>query len=207
MNTMSIHQALAELKLLDKRITTASNAANFASFAIGKKPVSGFNSVEDYTGYVTASFQSVNDLIKLRDAIKSAIVLSNATTIVKIGNEELTVAAAIERKKTIVYRQVLLRKLQTDLANAIRAVDNENRSVQARLEDLLKISLGTDRKGKEVEAEAISKSFKEDNEARLIDPVGLRAVIDKMNVEIETFLSQVDSRLSESNATTTITVD
>ncbi|ALA07142.1 hypothetical protein SECTIM467_12 [Brevibacillus phage SecTim467] len=205
-NTMSIHQALAELKLLDKRINSVTNVVNFVSFAVGKKSVSGFKSVEEFEAYAKSAYQSVTDLIKRRDAIKAAIVHSNAVTKVRVGDEELTVADAIERKKTIVYRQALLRKLTTDLNDAVRSVDAENRNVQARLEELLKISLGTDRKGKEVEAEAISKNFKGDNEAYLVDPIGIRAVIDKLMAEIETFLTQIDYRLSESNTLTKITV-
>jgi hypothetical protein len=203
---MSIHQALAELKLLDKRITSATSGANYISHAVGHKPVSGFNSVKDYEDYATAAYQSVTSLISRRNRIKAAIVLSNALTKVKVGEVELTVAEAIERKTTIVYDQRLLAKMTQDYNNAVRAVDTENRNVQARLEDLLKISLGTDRKGKDTEAEAISKTFKEDNDARLIDPIGLRKKIDKLSEEIETFLTQIDYRLSESNTLTTVEI-
>lgn len=204
--TMSIHQALAELKLLDKRISSATNGANFIDTAVGHKPVRGFNTVKDYEDYATSAYQSATALISRRNRIKAAVVLSNATTTVKVGLVELTVAEAIERKTTIVYEQRLLAKMTQDYNNAVRAVDTENRSVQARLEDLLKISLGTERKGKEAEAEAISKTFKEDNDARLIDPIGLRKKIDALTEHIETFLSQIDYRLSESNTLTTVTI-
>lgn len=207
MAKMSIHQALAELKLLDKRINNAINGTTFVSFAVGKKPVLGFNTVKEFEDYVTAAYQSVNDLIKRRNRIKAAIVLSNATTKINVGGVEMTVAEALERKQSIVYEQKLLQKLVQDLNVAVNAVDKENLSVQQRLEELLKISLGTERKGKEAEAEAISKGFKEDNEARLVDPIKIREEIDKLQQRIDDFLTQVDYRLSESNTVTMIEIE
>jgi hypothetical protein len=207
MTTMSIHQALAELKLLDKRINSQINSITFVNYAKGKKPVSGYHSVKEYEDAVTSSYQSVNDLIKRRNRIKAAIVQSNANTKVKIGDIEMTVAEAIERKNTIVYEQRLLQKLEVDYTNAVRAVEAKNREVQANLEELLKISLGTERKGKEAEAEAISKNYLDDNEARLVDPIAIRQEIAKLRESIETFLTQVDYRLSESNTVTIITIE
>jgi hypothetical protein len=207
MAKMSIHQALAELKLLDKRINSAIGGATFVSYAVGKKPVRGFNTVKEFEDYATAAYQSVNDLIKRRNRIKAAIVLSNATTKINVGGVEMTVAEALERKQSIVYEQKLLQKLVQDLNVAVNAVDKENLSVQHRLEELLKISLGTERKGKEAEAEAISKGFKEDNEARLVDPIKIREEIDKLQQRIDDFLTQVDYRLSESNTITMIEIE
>ena len=93
---MTVHKALCELKTLDSRIQKCmqQNPFVFANKHANSK-VAGV-SVGDYCKEVQASYQSANDLIARRDAIKRAVTLSNATVKVTIGGKEYTVAEAIE---------------------------------------------------------------------------------------------------------------
>ena len=54
--------------------------------------------INDFKDHMKACHNKVTDLINRRNAIKRAVVLSNATTKIKVGNEEYTVAEAIEMK-------------------------------------------------------------------------------------------------------------
>ncbi|HYK73264.1 MAG TPA: hypothetical protein VEV44_09105, partial [Pseudoneobacillus sp.] len=100
---ITIAKGLVELKLLNNRINRVINDSVFAGFTVGKKVMTGFNDIEELEQRAKSDYQSVQDLIKRRNEIKSAIVVSNATTEVQIADKTLTVAEAIERKSSIEY--------------------------------------------------------------------------------------------------------
>ena len=95
---MTIHRALAELKVLDDRVYSAIDSGVFclANKASNEK-LKGV-SVEEYKKIMVGSYDKAADLIKRREAIKRAVVLSNACTKVVIAGVEYTVAEAIEMK-------------------------------------------------------------------------------------------------------------
>ncbi|MDR3596247.1 hypothetical protein [Clostridium sp.] len=100
---MSIHRGLSELKMLDKRIERSIKESKF----VGSKKKSAENvnntttSKDKFNESIRREYQSIQALIKRRTEIKRLIVLSNAKTIVTIGDKEYTVAEAIENKKII----------------------------------------------------------------------------------------------------------
>ena len=96
----SIHRALAELKLLDKRITKTIDNLKVITYKKGNKLEYNITE-EEFKAVVEADMQSVKDLITRRKEIKEKIVKSNAETLVTIAGKEMTVAAAIERKESI----------------------------------------------------------------------------------------------------------
>src|SRR5690606_36145264 len=139
MNTYSIAKALVEIKLLDKRINRVINDSVLAGYTVGKKIMTGFSNVEELEVRAKADYQSIKDLIKRRNDIKSAIVVSNANTYVEIAGNKYTVAEAIERKTSIEYEKDLLNKLKTTYANVVRHVDRVNEDVKNRLDKQLEI--------------------------------------------------------------------
>lgn len=127
---MTVHKALCELKTLDSRIQKCmqQNPFVFANKHANSK-VAGV-SVGDYCKEVQASYQSANDLIARRDAIKRAVTLSNATVKVTIGGKEYTVAEAIELKNHgVPLKQMLLKKLDSDNRRARMEADKNNGDV------------------------------------------------------------------------------
>jgi hypothetical protein len=101
---ISVTQALAELKLLDKRIQKALDYVTWADVKTKSHPVD----TDKFSKNVHAEYQSFLALVKRRDAMKRAVVTSNATTRVKVGAWEGTVAEAIEYKTSIHYKKRLL---------------------------------------------------------------------------------------------------
>lgn len=203
---MSITRALAELKLLDKKIEKATQKGLFVSTVVGKKPVKGFKSTEEFEEEAKSSFQSLLALIKRRQAIKSAIVKSNATTPVVIAGEDMTVAEAIEQKNSIVHKQELLRKVTLDYHQAHDRAETDNIRVKNDLDRLLQSNFGKDAKVKDTDIELISKPYLEANETKVVDPIGARVEMDKLQQSIEQFLMEVDFVLSESNTITKIVI-
>lgn len=199
---MSITQALAELKLLDKRLSKHIDNITWADVSTVGKPIDA----EKLKTKAQAEFQSYMDLVKRRDTIKRAIVLSNASTRVKIASWEGTVAEAIEHKKSIQYKQNLLEVMKAQLMRAKSDFESQKNAVDMRLERLLQSELGKDVKTNPETITALSTSFRSNNKVELIDPLDLGTKISTLESEIDSFETNVDWVLSEANGRTMISV-
>lgn len=205
---ISITRALAELKLLDSRITRGIDTITFvACNKKSAKNVNGRVTKEEFDSSVKSSFQSITDLIERKKLIKSAIVESNAKTIVVINKKEMTVADAIERKNNIEYEKDLLDEMKNQLRRAVSNMESRNQEVDMKLNKLLETMLGSDNaKNVDKETNEFAVSYRNDNEYEIIDPLGIDLVIKKFEEEIENFESEVDYVLSESNTITKIVI-
>ncbi len=199
---MSITQALAELKLLDKRLSKQLNNPVWVDVSTVSKPVDA----ERMKERATSEYQSFLALVTRRDTIKRAIVLSNATTRVTIDKWEGTVAEAIEHKKSIQYKQNLLDVMKGQLVQARVNYEAQKSSVDSRLERLLQSELGKDVKTNPETITALSTSFRNNNKVELVDPLDLASKIAALESEIDSFETNVDWVLSEANGRTMISV-
>jgi len=197
---MSITQALAELKLLDKRIQKALDHVEWATVKTKSNPVD----TEKFTRSARAEFQSFTDLVKRRDIIKRAVVLSNATTRVRVGTWEGTVAEAIEYKASIFYKRRLLDAMKNQLFTAKEQYKQQQEAVDARLEKLLHSELGKDVKTSPETITALTNTFRENNKVEIVDPLDLAGRTRELEEEIESFETNVDWVLSETNGKTII---
>jgi hypothetical protein len=199
---ISVTQALAELKLLDKRIQKALDYVTWADVKTKSHPVD----TDKFSKNVHAEYQSFLALVKRRDAMKRAVVTSNATTRVKVGAWEGTVAEAIEYKTSIHYKKRLLDKMRDQLFTAKTQFTTQQEAVDSRLEKLLHSELGKDVKTSPETITALTNSFRENNKVELVDPLDLSSRASELEEEIESFETNVDWVLSETNGKTMITV-
>lgn len=206
---MSIHRGLSELKMLDKRIERSVKDSKF----IGSKKKSAENvnntttSKDKFIENIKKEYQSIQALIKRRTEIKRLIVLSNAKTMVVVGDKEYTVAEAIENKKIIENKKELLKQLKTQLNTNMAQVSKKNEEVESRLDEQIQIMLGSDKQSKTAGLEGFINQYKEQNEWELVDGLGINEEINKLENEIEEFENNIDFVLSESNAVTFIEVE
>jgi hypothetical protein len=198
--TMSITQALAELKLLDKRIQKSLDHVEWAQVKTKSNPLD----TEKFARNARAELQSFLDLVKRRDAIKRAVVTSNATTRVRVGTWEGTVAEAIEYKTSIFYKTRLLDTMRNQLLTAKALFKEQQEAVDARLEKLLHSELGKDVKTSPETITALTNTFRENNKVELVDPLDLVSRTRELEEEIESFQTNVDWVLSETNGKTLI---
>lgn len=198
-HSITVTRALVELKTIDRRIKKAREGAVFITYKCGTEE----NSKQKITD---TRLQQLTDLIEHRKKLKAAIVKSNATTMVTIGKHEYTVAEAIERKTSIEYEKELLRDMKTQLGNVTRQVESFNEKVQTKLDGMMEKSFGGNQKTNAEELKSFSESYLKTNRAEIVDPLSLAERIEKMETRIMDFESEVDLILSESNATTKITV-
>jgi hypothetical protein len=200
---MSVTQALPELKLLEKRIDKVmSGISDWCKVSSNSAPVDK----EKQKKETESQLQSFNDLVKRRDAIKRAIILSNAQTKVKIGAFEGTVAEAIEYKSSIRFRRELLEGMKSTLQTKREEFERKKAEVDGRLERLLQSELGKDVKTNPETITALTNSFRENNKVELVDPLDLASKIASLEDELDSFETNVDWVLSQANATTLIEV-
>jgi hypothetical protein len=205
---MSITQGLAELKLLDKRINKCLGyTVNWAQLR------SKINKVDEVELKKTAQseYQSYMDLVKRRDTIKRAIVLSNAQTQVTIGTGPKkwsgTVAEAIEHKSSLTYKKNLLEKMIRNIHHIDEEYKGAMEALEKRLDGLLTSELGKDVKTNPETITALRASFMETNKVELVDPMDLKKIAKELEEEIDAFETNVDWVLSESNGKTMISLD
>ncbi|TQR15571.1 hypothetical protein [Psychrobacillus soli] len=203
---ITITRALRELKTLDGRIIKKINETTFATSKKPKENITGFKTVNDFENKAKENIQSIQDLMNRRKQIKTAIVESNAKTMVEVAGVKMTVADAIERKNFIEVEKTLLRKMNSDYGQAQIRVEQQNELAQDRLDTQLNNMISKDGKTDLTAVEGYKKLFWESEETKLIDPVNVNEIATKMTQDIETFEDDVDVALSEINARTFITI-
>lgn len=203
--TMTIHRALSELKLIDSKIDKAiKSIIPIGVYQKGKK-INAHISEEDFKKNAQSNYDSFNSLVERKVKIKNAIVTANATTKLRIGEKELTISEAINYKTVIGMKKEFLEVLKARNNHAIGSLNKSNETVNANLQLILEKTFGANKPEKET-MEHVSKPFLEQNEFKLFDPLKLDEKITKLESEIATFESEVDSALSEINAVTKIEI-
>lgn len=210
--TMNIHKALSELKVINGRVdTTIANTEFVAAKKRSSEKVSGIP-VDEFKKDAQAGHQSLISLIARRNAIKNAVVQSNANTKVVIGGTEYTVAEAIEMKTTgmTLYKNYL-RELKRQYADALKKVEQYSpEALEDRANSYVQTTLGTQKEGTKIDPNLV-KNLHDDyinrNTFDLIDPIGIKEEIAALEKYITEFESEVDHTLSTSNASIKITIE
>lgn len=208
--TMTVHKALAELKILDKRIADTIGKSTFC--AVNKHSNSKINgvSIDEFSDNIRSSYTSVTDLIKRRDAIKRAVVMSNAVVKVIINSKEYTVAEAIDMKNHgVELKERLLKNLTESYKRSMGTLEiNNGDDLAIRAEKYVTGLFGNkDSKVDSKEIEEAKKIYIKQNSLDFIDPIGILKEIEALDDEINKFKSEVDAALSVSNATNTIEIE
>lgn len=207
---MSIHKALAELKLLDNRIHSAINCGTYCvANKHSNEKIHGIP-VKDYEVIMEGYYNKATDLIKRRNAIKRAVVLSNATTKVKINDVEYTVAEAIEMKNHgVEFDELMLQELQKQYNKAQAEILKQNGTdLEKRAEQyVIGIYGSKDGKTNTDDFEKTKKDFITSQTFELIDPIKILDKINALEESINAFKAEVDACLSTSNAITEIEIN
>lgn len=204
---ITITRALSQLTLLDKRIQKAIHDIRFVHYVKkSSDKVLVSQTREEFTNNQRAKYQSVQSLIALRQEIKSKIVLSNAQTKITVGDKTYTVAEAIERKTSISYEKDLLTQMKDRYNQTTSMVNMQNESAEEKALDIIKTIAGKDVKNIKLEDNEIAKQYLEQNSYELVGMLSLENMIYELDKQIDLFESNIDYVLSESNATTKITI-
>lgn len=207
---MTVHKALAELKLIDDRIVKVvkQNIYCLANKHSNDK-VFGVD-IAEYTRQMQGGYDKAIDLIKRRKAIKEAVVLSNATTKVTIAGNEYTVAEAIEMKNHgIDFERILKESMEQQYKTAKATILLENgKDLEIRADQYITAIYGQkESKANVADIEKVKSDFLKSNQYELIDPLSVLDKIAELEDYINNFSAEVDSALSVSNALTEIEIN
>lgn len=208
--TMTIHRALAEINVLEDRISKLTREAVFCGAA--KQSMKKMNgvSIEEYKAAGQSSLDKIKDLIARLNAIKRAISESNAVTHRTVCGKDYTIAQIIwMNQHGIDFKCDLLNQMERQYSNAIAVIERANANLSDRADDFVtRNNTTSDKSGMDSEAIKEMRDGYIDRETMiLIDGIDIKKVKDDLADEINNFKAEVDAVLSESNATTEITIE
>lgn len=208
---MTVHKALAELKVIDDRIFNAISNATFVTANKHSNDKINGKSIPDYKVDMKAAYQKVTDLINRRNAMKRAVVLSNAQTTIQIGANTYTVAEAIEMKNHgMEHMRNLLNQMTRQLNQSQATLTvNSGEQIEKKAEQyVLSVISSQPKDGKmSIDSKAMQslrEQYIENNTYDLIDPNDVTAKITEISEYITQFETEIDAALSVSNALTII---
>lgn len=173
-------------------------------YTIGKKAPRGFESKQDYETRVKAENQSIIKLMQNSEELYEKILQANADKKITINGKEMSVAFAI------VYRDIFLPRKKDQLAilkyqyqKALTEVDNVNQRAQAEVDTIIQTSSQTEKPNAD-ESKKAYEFHMSNREAKIIDPLGIKDVINKLQAEIEVIESDLQTQLYTNNISTDI---
>lgn len=217
--TMTIHEALSELKMLDKRIRGKISTTSFAvTHKAAVKKIDG-KTIEEISANIKSDYNSICDLLKRRVAIKNAVVLSNAgagdnvTRDINIDGKDYTLAEIIDMKNCVLPLVETLLNFMTKCKNSKdEGLLYNERDLQADADEYAVKYAGNyiNKNDKGVDDATLQKckeNFKADHTVEVIDPLKIDTKVEAISKWIDEFTSKVDGKISVHNATTTISVE
>ena len=203
---ITLTRALAKLKTLDSRIHAIKPQHLFA-YKIGNQVSGTTLSADQFAKQSQSTWDELSDLVKLRSAIKTAIVAANSATQVTVCGEQMTIASAVERKMFYPTIKHVMVQICNNYGQLFKQVENHNVQVSQRLDKMLEGLVGKDKKMAEGEFEAVSRPFLEQNKADMLDPFSVYQKAQDKIKEVDAYLAEVDFVLSEANARTEIEIE
>lgn len=207
---MTVQRALNELNTLESRIQ--KRLQDFRIVGTRKNSENKVSEtremVADFTTNAKAIMDSVDALLKRQRQLKQAIMTSNAQTMIEVAGVTYSVMTAIDRKRTIETEKVVLDCMKHELKKAEAKVSRENDNVETYIQRQVLAMAGGDLSNKKDEfITSFEKTYRDKNGWDLVDPLGLRNLIEKREQEILDFELEIDTALTVSNAITKIVIE
>lgn len=205
---MTLHKILSELKTLDKRIEKGISELDLISIMRGSKIVNSPITEDEFKIKSISSLQSVEDLIKRKFNLRSALLNANCSIKLSIAGNEYTIYQAIEMKEIMNLKKKELNKLSDLSRNANilyqRIVDRNDKDLEQQIQFFCQ-SAKDDAKPDIVKQ--LTEQMNQLNGVTLLDPTNISDKIKSLEEEIDNFTMEVDAALSEINSITSIEVE
>ena len=215
---MLVTQALDERDLLVKKIADKIAKASFVDTIkpnedkvyakrIGK---------EEYAKEAESAYQQIVDLIDRFQKIDAAIVASNARTEIATSYGTFTIAGAISLRSRLRgvgsyegeadFEGILQDKLRCEYHDRVRFCDIKNSQLQTTAENMRLSILGKDSKTKDEKPLGVVEAYVKENTTELVDPLDVKKKLEALTEKRSTLLTELDTQIKVSNATTFIEV-
>ena len=215
---MLVTQALDERDLLVKKIADKIAKASFVDTMKPneEKVYVKRISKEDYAKEAESSYQQILDLIDRFQKLDVAIVASNAQTQITTSYGTFTVAGAISLRSRLRglgayeyeadFEGNLQSKMQAEYNERVRFCDNKNSQLQQTAEEMRLSILGRDSKTKDDKPLSVVEAYVKENTTELVDPLDVKKKLEALEEKRNTLLTELDTQIKVSNATTFIEV-
>jgi hypothetical protein len=215
---MLVTQALDERDLLVKKINDKITKANFVDTIKPneEKVLDARVSREEFAKDAESAYQQIQDLIDRFQRIDAAIVASNANTRIKTTYGEFTVAGAISLRSRLRgvgsydgeadFESALQDKMESDFNKRVSLAESKNKQLQTTAESMRLSILGKDTKVKDEKPLEVVEAYVKENTTELVDPLDVQKKISLLKEKRDTLLTELDTQIKVSNATTFIEV-
>lgn len=213
-NKLLITQALDERDLLVKKINSKIERIDFVD---GKKRneekvIQQVITKEEFCKKVKTSYQQIQDLIKRYQKIDEAIITSNANTYIETSFGTYSVAVALSMRNRLRelnamdFETILRNKMEENYYEVLELKDLRNRRLEEDAEKMRLSILGKDGKYKDDKSLSVVDAYISENTVELIDPLNVLDEIESLKDKHTTLLSELETKIKISNATTFIEI-
>ncbi len=215
---MLVTQALDERDLLVKKITDKIDKASFLDTIkpneekVYEKKVTK----EDFAKDARSAFQQINDLIERFQKLDAAITASNANTEVTTSYGTFTVAGAISLRSRLKgmgayggeadFEGKIKNKLKYQYESCVQRCKIKNDQLQVTAEEMRLSILGRDSKTKDEKPLGVVEAYVKENTTELVDPLDVKKKMEELEEKRSNLLTELDTQIKVSNATTFIEV-
>ena len=215
---MLVTQALDERDLLVKKIQDKIKKANFVDTIKPneEKVLDARVSREEFAKDAESAYQQIQDLIERFQKIDAAIVASNANTTINTTYGSFTVAGAISLRSRLRgagsydgdadFETALQLKMEKDFQTRVTVAEMKNKQLQSTAESMRLSILGKDTKVKDEKPLEVVEAYVKENTTELVDPLDVQKKVAALQEKRDTLLSELDTQIKVSNATTFIEV-
>lgn len=170
----------------------------------------------EYAKEAEAAYQQINDLIRRFQLIDAAIVESNTKTEVNTSYGTFTVAGAISLRSRLRgidaydgeadFEGKLKNKLNHEYSERVQFCDMKNGQLQSTAESMRLSILGRDAKAKDDKPLGVVDAYMKENTTELVDPLDVKKKVDMLEEKRNILLTELDTQIKVSNATTFIEI-
>lgn len=206
MKELTLTRALAELKLLDSKISKAIQELKSVSYSVNNIVPEFRVTSDEFKANYNSQMQSIQDLRNNKVILKNALMKANTETKVNIGGKEYTILEALNRKTDISTESLLVQTMKKQLSASIANVNNINSSIEANIENTIRSKSASSGNQSKDYIQTVRDSYKPQM-PELVNADVVEKLIKDKEEEISEFIAEVDYALSEINAITKIKVD
>lgn len=215
---MLVTQALDERDLLVKKISDKIAKSSFVDTIKPNEEKVFAKKIDkaEYAKEAEAAYQQIRDLIERFQKIDAAIVESDARTKLQTSYGTFTVAAAISLRSRFRgmgayegaadFEGKLHDKLQREYYERVQFCDKKNGELQLTAENMRLSILGRDAKIKDDKPLSVVEAYVKENTTELVDPLDVKKKLEKLEEKRNVLLTELDTQIKVSNATTFIEV-
>ena len=148
--------------------------------------------------------------------VDAAIVASNASTEITTSYGTFTVAGAIALRSRLRgagayggdadFEGKLQKKLANEYNERVQFCDRKNSQLQSTAEEMRLSILGKDSKSKDEKPLGVVEAYVKENTTELVDPLDAKKKVEALEEKRNTLLTELDTQIKVSNATTFIEV-